>query len=220
MKSFIFFTAVILSVAACKGKEEMELRTYTVTVTNATANQPLSPPVLASHEVGVSAWRVGGAASEALEVLAEGGDASQLLQHAYSRVQDDAPLLPGQVVSYDIDVPAYHSAALSFASMLVNTNDAFTGVTDLSLENLSVGERMQILAPIYDAGTEFNSELQAEIPGPAAGGEGYSAMRNDVNRVAYHPGVVSSQDGLADSVLDATHRFDQGAVTIVIHRRQ
>jgi len=76
-----------------------------------------------------------------------------------------------------------------------------------------------LTANVYDAGTEINNEAPGTIPGPADGGEGFNADRSDnVNLVRGHGGVVSSADGLASSVLDQSHRFDNPAVMVTITR--
>ena len=81
-----------------------------------------------------------------------------------------------------------------------------------------MGESLRITAPAYDAGTEANSERAAGIPGPAAGGEGFNAVRDDEDFVRGHSGVVSSQDGLDDSVLTGAHRWDNPVFSLVVTR--
>ncbi len=66
--------------------------------------------------------------------------------------------------------------------MLVNTNDAFTGMTAINISDLAIGDNITMLAVAYDAGTEGNSEVAETIPGSAGGGEGFNAARNDVDR--------------------------------------
>lgn len=200
---------------------EMAMAIYELELSNVTANQPLSPPLLAALPAGEVLWALGQSASEGLEVMAESGNAAEIdVSSALASVVGDALLLPGQSLSYELTIEASAEAALSVATMLVNTNDAFTGMTGMALGDMSVGDTKQMTAPVWDAGTEANDEAQAHVPGPAGGGEGYNAERNDLDRVSYHPGVVSADDGLSSSVLDITHKFDQGAVTITIHRRQ
>jgi hypothetical protein len=109
---------------------------------------------------------------------------------------------------------------LSLATMLVNTNDAFSGVNALSLANLAVGESISMTTSSYDAGTEKNSEMMSTIPGPAAGGEGFNEMRDDVDFVAMHAGVVSVDDGLSTSVLTQAHRFDNPTLAVSITRTE
>jgi len=102
--------------------------------------------------------------------------------------------------------------------MLVNTNDAFTGLSGFSLAELEVGETIDKLVPIYDAGTEENTETAATMPGPAANGEGFNAARETRNMITGHGGVVTSSDGLASSALNESHKFDQGAQYLSITR--
>ena len=83
---------------------------------------------------------------------------------------------------------------------------------------MAVNDSMAMMLPVYDAGTEANSEAAGTIPGPADGGEGFNAERDDADTVSYHPGVVSSQDTLPDSVLMAEHRFDNPVARLIITR--
>ena len=71
----------------------------------------------------------------------------------------------------------------------------------------------------YDAGTEADTELAAEIPGPVGGGEGFNAARDDQgDRVSMHSGVISQDDGLVTSDLTGQHRFDNPVVRVLIER--
>jgi hypothetical protein len=88
------------------------------------------------------------------------------------------------------------------------------------LSGLSVGDTWSAYTSVYDAGTESNSEAQGTIPGPADGGTGFEAERDDVDFVGMHSGVVSMDDGLATSVLTQAHRFDNPAAYIVITRME
>jgi len=101
----------------------------------------------------------------------------------------------------------------------VNTNDAITGINGASIADLQPGESMTWRAIAYDAGTEANTELAAHIPGPAGGGEGFNAARDDVaDRVAMHSGVVGQDDGNAASDLTGQHRFDNPVAEVRIER--
>ena len=55
--------------------------------------------------------------------------------------------------------------ALTVASMLVNTNDGFAGITALPISDLAVGESMSRAVVAWDAGTEANSEAAGTIRG-------------------------------------------------------
>jgi hypothetical protein len=74
------------------------------------------------------------------------------------------------------------------------------------------------MLPVYDAGTEANDEEAANVPDPAAGGEGFNASRNDVDWVRIHPGVISSEDGLTGSALIGSHRFDNPVIKLTLTR--
>ncbi|GAM55308.1 hypothetical protein JCM19231_5140 [Vibrio ishigakensis] len=171
-------------------------------------------------------FEVGQSASVALEQLAEEGSNAELIAFSQSDenviqgIAGNGLLLPGNsdevTISLDVDEEGY----LSVASMLVNTNDAFVGETGLSLKDLEVGESFQMNMNVWDAGTELNDELASTIPGPAAGGEGFNADRNDDDVVTFHSGVISSDDGLASSALDATHRFLNPGARVTITRTE
>ncbi|WP_462159618.1 spondin domain-containing protein [Pseudoalteromonas sp. GB56] len=195
--------------------------TYEVTVTNLTNAQPFSPIAIALHQEG-DFWTLGESASGALEVLAEGGDNSALLAEStvMASTSGSAPLGAGSDETLSVTIQDISDAKLTVATMLVNTNDAFTGVNAVSLASLSVGSSMSLYGNTYDAGTEVNSEAMGTIPGPTDGGEGFNADREDGGFVSMHPGVVSMDDGLSNSILNAEHKFDNPAVMVKITRVQ
>ena len=194
---------------------------YEVTVTNLTYGQPLSPIAVVLHGDS-SLWTVGEMASAPLEVLAEGGDNSDLIamETILASVSGESPLLPGASSTLTVTSSDEMATHLSIVSMLVNTNDAFTGLTAMDLSALAVDTPQTWTLGVYDAGTEANSELAGTIPGPADGGTGYDAMRDDVDFIAKHPGVVTLDDGLSTSVLTQAHRFDNPAIKLTITRKQ
>jgi hypothetical protein len=198
--------------------------TYRVSLTNITNNQPMSPPAVILHTDGYTAWRLGEAVSEAIERLAEAGDPSDLISEALANpnvlgaTSGSGVILPGAEDNFEISVASSALTRVSIATMLVNTNDAFSGIDDRSLGNLTVGSSITFTVPAYDAGTEANSEDAASVPGPAGGGEGFNTLRNDVNWVRVHPGVISFEDGLTGSTLDGSHRFDNPVIKLTITR--
>lgn len=201
------------------GSDTNTKATYTVKVQNLTYAQPFSPITLVGHNQG-KLWKVGEMASSALEKLAEGGDNSQLLALPVvdMGVSANAPLGAGKSATYTIELDKNASNMLSVATMLVNTNDAFSGLNGVKLDKLMVGDSMMHYAMAYDAGTEANSETAGSIPGPADGGTGYDQARDDVDFVAMHAGVVSQDDGLSTSVLMQQHRFDNPVMKVVVTR--
>jgi hypothetical protein len=198
--------------------------TYTLRLTNLTANQPLSPVALVVHRPTLSLWETGDSASAALEVLAESGDPQPLVDGAAGEAATVLTLTgsgvipPGGSDSLTATISQDDALAFTLAAMLVNTNDAFAGTSGVAFPSLEVGEGHTWYLPAYDAGTEANSETAATIPGPAAGGEGFNLARDDVDRIAIHPGVISFQDNQATSALDGSHRWDNPVLKLQLTR--
>ena len=207
--------------------EPMFTYTYQVTVINLTYAQPMSPVALVLHNEG-QLWSIGAMASVALENLAESGDNSAVLAESIvlSGQSGSGLLLPGMSemvdVSYTVADVNNAPMMLSLATMLLNTNDAFTGINALAVNNLVVGESISFTTSSYDSGTEKNSELMTTIPGPASGGtgEGFNAERDDIDKVAMHSGIVSVDDGLMVSALTQAHRFDNPTLAVLITRTE
>ena len=195
---------------------------FDVAVTNLTNNQPLSPIALIAHQQG-NIWTLNESASIELELMAEGGDNSLLtaIDFAMSSVSGAAPVGPGasDLLSLTIN-DSIDGMFLSIATMLVNTNDAFSGINRFDISQFTVGQTQTMLTAAYDSGTESNSEALGTIPGPADGGEGMNVARDDVDFVSRHSGVVSADLGLTTSILDESHRFDNPVLKIVITRTE
>lgn len=210
---------------------------FEVTLVNLTAGQPLSPMVAVAHNDGYAMWKVGEAASVALEQLAESGESAPLAAQANdsksvyaTAVASGGPLVPGPgnkaTVTLTVPVGGLPNLRLSIASMLGNTNDGFAGLGAQSLATLAVGASMSTHLLGYDAGTERNTESADTVPGPAtaqAGGrrEGFNATRDDiVNTVHLHAGVVSKDDGLPTSALTQAQRWDNPVAVLTVKRTQ
>jgi hypothetical protein len=200
---------------------------YEVTVTNITNNQPLAPVAVIAHDSGYQPWQSGSAATNGLEMLAEGGDPSQLIAEAdmdadvvTTAASTGGPFAPGTAKTITIEAMPDSDLQLSIATMLVNTNDAFAGVNSLSIGDMAMGDTMSMMAKVYDAGTEDNTESAATIPGPAGMGEGFNAARDDVDFVSIHAGVVTVDDGLMTSALDESYRWLGPAAKVSVTRVQ
>lgn len=205
------------------------MATLEVTVSNLTNAQPLSPVAVVAHGEGYNVFTIGDSASIALERLAEAGDNSDLLADAdantfvLATASGAAPIGPGGNETIRIEVLESELAnlRLSTMTMLVNTNDAVSGLRSIDVSALAVGDRMMLRSVAYDAGTEANTETAATIPGPAGGGEGFNAIRDDhFPGFAMHTGVVSASDGLTGSDLTEAHRFDNPVVGFTVERIQ
>ena len=147
---------------------------YDVTIENLTSTQPFTPAVIATHRSPVKWFASGEAASPAVQNLAENGDVPGFVQwlHGNSDVAHVAvaagagppPIMPGE--SSTITIVADRGADhLSVASMLICTNDGFTGVAGLALPE-SIGGTAVHVARAYDAGTEMNTEDFADLVPP------------------------------------------------------
>lgn len=211
----VLMAATLTGLQGCHHNEQA----YQISVTNITHGQPLSPPVAILHKANVSFWQVGEAATEAIERMAEGGDTSSLvaLADASPYHQSDAVIAPGATQQFTLSSQRRSFNRLTLMGMLVNTNDAFSGINGIELNKLKPGQTAVYYSHSYDAGTEFNSELPGTIPGPADGGEGFNAARDDVTSViTLHGGVVSADDAFSASTLSAADRFDNPSLRIVV----
>ncbi len=203
------------------------MATFEVAVTNLTNAQPLSPIAVIAHQLGYSVFEIGTAATAGLEELAEGGDNTALLAEANAdalvaaTASGAAPIGPGgsETISIEVLESELPGLTLSTSTMLVNTNDAISGINSVELSSLATGDSVSLQSIAYDAGTEANTEAAAHIPGPAGGGEGFNTARDDLaDRVAMHSGVVSQDDGKLTSDLTGQHRFDNPVTTTRITR--
>lgn len=168
--------------------------TYRVTIENvATGFQPLSPAGVAIHSRRVDVWSTGSPASAAVAAVAEDANGgvfastySQVTGVSAAFVGGAAPAGPGGTIEFEFD--ARRGDRLSLVSMLVNTNDAFTGLDGVRLRN---GTHVYEVGA-YDAGTEANNEAATHIPGPVGGNPFVRDPEGGL--IAPHPGVQGGAD--------------------------
>ena len=200
-----------------------------VVVTNLTAGQPLSPTAIVIHKSGFKAFEVGTPASVELERIAEGGNPDAFLSDANNNTltltsaKASAGVPPGMNATIMLETPLMVEnkslLRLTALSMLGNTNDGFTGLNAIDISGLAIGQSMTIDTISYDAGTEKNTETATTVPGPAAKGEGFNAMRDDsLSIVAMHSGIITKDDGLSTSALTSINRWDNPVARITITR--
>lgn len=225
----IVATTLLLVLSACGSDNDNIVETppppapaeysYSVTVTNLTYAQPLSPLAVVLHNDS-KMWMVGEASSQALEKLAESGDNSEFISatNVLASNSGEGVVLPGLASTVEVTTTDRKATFFTAATMLVNTNDAFTGLTGVDISTMAIDDVKSWSLNVYDSGTEANSEAMGTIPGPADGGTGFDETRNDVDFVALHSGVVSQDDGLSSSVLTQSHRFDNPAIKLTITR--
>ncbi len=228
--------AAIITIAGVVGAQESSAArtvTYEVTVTNITPGQPITPPLLVTHARDAGFFTVGHESSEQLRQLAENGDAEPLVQSMtggegiFDIVQGTVPLVPandpGQTdlahsETFTISASGDHRY-LSFASMLVCTNDGFAGIDSVRLPYY---HEKTVYAKAYDARTETNTEDFADMVPPCQDAIGVSS--DDEGTGASNPeiaedGVIIPHTGImGDGDLTSTHMWSNPAVKIDIMR--
>lgn len=152
------------------GSSPSRERTWDVTITNLTppGSQPLSPPLFVVHSNRADIWGVGEVATHPLAAIAEDANNAPA-EAAFAQlpgVNDvftggDGPIPPGASRTYEVETNGNFNR-LSVLTMLVNTNDAFTGLDSEHVRGHG-GTRSTMA---YDAGSELNNEEIAFIPGP------------------------------------------------------
>jgi len=211
--------------------EHMQSMNYQVEVHNLTAGQPLTPLAAILHKPGYAPWMLGASASVGLETIAESGDGTTLISEAESNMNyiismtsSNGPFLPGSSESITLTSESSDDLHLSLVTMLANTNDAFTGISNLNLEDLEEGEKVSVYLKAYDAGTEKNTESMGTLPGPVDNGEGFNSTRDEFasgeDYVSVHRGAVTVDDDLSSSVLNETHRWNGPVAKLVVTRLQ
>ncbi|PCJ88631.1 MAG: hypothetical protein COA54_02620 [Thiotrichaceae bacterium] len=177
-----------------------KVRVYDVTITNLTNSITFTPILVASHRNGVTLFEAGSAASEGLTAIAEGGDTAPLAaslsaDNRVAEVKSSGGLLgPGESVTVEIKTER-HKRRISVASMMLPTNDGF-----IAIQNIKVPKKRSktVYSPGYDAGTEPNDEVCANIPGPTCGGEGLSPEVSGEGYVHINRGIHGIGDLAAD----------------------
>jgi hypothetical protein len=173
---------------------------YEVTLENLTpatgagSSQPFSPPVLATHKSRMRIFKKHHYASDELRQIAEDAVNAPMVEKlsnskkVFDVVEGTEVIFPGGSVSYTISAKrGYHK--LSLVSMLVNTNDAFTGISKARLPRH--GEKVYYLYA-YDAGTEKNTEMTDHIPGPCCGN--HFAGIPTHRKIKIHRGIKGTGD--------------------------
>jgi len=190
-------------------------RLYRVTITNLTRGQILSPPVIFTHRDGFRLFELGQPASAEVAAIAEdvvNGPLETLLATSpkiAGQATAAAPVPPGQSVT--LEVRATRGARyLGAIGMMVVTNDAFFGAQGLELPRRGTATYRAIG---YDAGSEGNSELCSEIPGPPCGNPGVRNVADAEGYVHVHAGI----HGIGDLV-PSQHDWRNPVVLISVER--
>lgn len=196
-KTMVVFSSLVLLAAtnayADKGNDK---KIYKVTITNLTKGQPMTPAVIAVHSPHFNLFKLGEEASQGLKELSQDGITKTLVaelalkKSVVRTATGKGIILPGK--SEPIEVEANNPYfKLSIASMLARTNDAIVAIKKLGLK-LGIGQKYSVLANVYDAGAENNTEECAAVPAPpcnghntgTAGGEGFVRPHEGILGVA------------------------------------
>ena len=182
-------TLVMLLALTCVPVMAQGGREFEVTITNLTAGQILSPPIVYSHRGGFKLFKPGEEALPELAGVAEDADSEPLLAllSAESRVHDvtiaDGVVLPGASTKVTIRTRG-NSDVISALGMLVTTNDAF-----FATGRRPGNGRVYALAPAWDAGSEANTQECEHIPGPPCGNGGVRVTDGAEGYVYIHAGI-------------------------------
>ena len=202
-------------ISANENNEEMMVE---VSITNLTRGQILSPVFVARHDASAGPlYTLGSRATPALAKMAEDADASGLMEAWHPDDNDgiaeakvvalnDGPIPPGKTVKMHFDIDDGKSK-MSFASMLVSTNDAFIGASGLDLS-----KSRTIMLNAYDSGSEANSENCAYIPGPPCGNHVHDRASSE-GFVHVHAGV---HGGNGSGLDPATHDWHNPTARLTI----
>lgn len=200
-----------------------QTRTYHATVQNLTRGQPFSTGILVTHSPQVTVGEAGSAPSPLIVKIAEDGfPPAELIDQVLGGepgidqiVQFHEPMMPiganlarldGPPTFDTFQITASGSATrLSAATMIICTNDGFTGVNSVELP--TGDDPLVFLTEAYDAGSEQNTEAWGDIVDgcqmagpvrPPADGNRDDGIPEDGNIIAVHPGVfgVAGSGGL------------------------
>jgi hypothetical protein len=223
------------ALAAAAPADARPMGTFEVTFTDLTGGQPLTPAVAATHRGKNEVFRVGRPASFGLKEIAENGNNAPML----SRLASDrdvfdvveapgGPLVPagspgdatfGQSTTFAIEAER-GARFLSLASMLICTNDGFTGVNALKLPS-QVGDSVTVATAGYDAGTERNTQDFADMVPPCQGLIGVTSGEpgtGSSNPALAEGGVIHHHAGILDGadLVPAIHGWDVDAPVALI----
>jgi len=203
-------------------------RTFQVTLINLTTGQPMSPPLLATHTQRADVFTVGRRASEGVRLIAENGDNAALaaslqgMEGVHDVVASGTPLHrlggPGSPVM-KLTIEAGGGAnRLSIATMLICTNDGFTGVDGV---RLPTGFSPTVhLAQAYDAGTEANEQTAATIVDPCGAIGPVSIPGDGLNQRPATSGVIEMHPGIepGKGILTSAHVWRGPVLAVIIQR--
>jgi len=223
------FSCIVFGLLAMVGPLQADDREVIVTIENLAPENGvfLTPVWVGFHNGSFNLFDPGGLASNALERLAEDGDAS-VLRAEFAVVAgtaggiDEVILAPDGIPDAPVFDPGDSSMAqfmlasetnryMSFASMIIPSNDAFIGNNNpMAIELFDAAgtfKGKQIItilgSMIWDAGTELNTEMDAAFLNQTDSNTGGTTSCP----VLPHPGFLGSatNEGSVPLILGATN---------------
>lgn len=225
-----------------------QIADYRVTITNLTGGQPMSPPVVATHRTAGAVWHLNRNARLGVKEIAENGNNGPLLddlrqRRISGRIFDyqqltSSPMLPGplvpagrpgaatfpRAVTGHIRADLRRARRLSFVSMLVCTNDGFTGTDGIVLPRRR-GQSRTVRTIAYETRTEQNTEVFADIMPPCQGLIGETSPSGAPGTAQSNPaiaetGVIIPHPGIAGNaeLSQSVHAWGNPVAKIVIKR--
>lgn len=210
MISLKSFTRLVIPAVVLAGAS-MEAASVKITVQNLSPNDGLwfTPVFLGFHDGSFDSFNAGSAASSSIEALAEGGMTGGLMSDisgtsgaiGHTLVRDTTAggppgvlFAPGSSNSVTLDLDMMDNRYLSFASMLLPSNDAFFGNDDAmayslfdDAGNFNDGFEINIQgSDIWDSGTEENDGMGA--PFSMIGGTSTDTVGGVIDR---HTGLMN-----------------------------
>lgn len=203
-QKMLLLTFVIASTQAARA----DLIEISITNTAPVGGTFLTPVFVGAHTGSFSLFTPGQPASAGLERIAEdGGPATMLLNDLAASggvggVAGAGPIAPGETVSIMLDVNALSQRFLTFASMVIPSNDAFIGNPSAMLFPLfdaagnfiprNGGSAIRISgSQVWDSGTEVNDEIPANTAFLAQAAPNTGVDENGT--VQLHAGFQGSQ---------------------------
>lgn len=182
---------------------------YELSFTNLTEGQPMTPPVFAVDDEALDLFGLYGFASPGVQQIAENGNLAPLADYLSKAGLEDSgiasgfgadgegPVLPGETRTATFHADGLFGRQFSAVSMVVCTNDGFTGLDDIDLPVFK-GQTVIVYAMAYDAGTETNTEDLGDLVPPCSGGASGTGASNPAlaegGRITPHEGITGAGD--------------------------
>lgn len=199
--------ALLLLTVAASAASADNTRNYRITITNLTEAQWFTPAAVATHRGATDLFRLGETASLGVKEIAENGNLAPMVElfASDSHIWDSEvvkaasgppPIAPDGSVTFEIS-SAKGARFFSWVSMLICTNDGFTGLDSIKLP-VGVGATATHFTAGYDAGTELNTEDWDDLVPPCAQltGFGDQGGTESSNPALAEGGVVNMHGGI------------------------